>query len=159
MKRGRTVGAPRGEEVRPQHGRGAVSNPTGRYESRVRETDPEQVDEPREIRPETVLINDKSRSIVSTNDSPDIGFDASVNPYRGCEHGCAYCYARPTHEYLGYSAGLDFETKILVKLDAPTLLRAELSKPSWKPKTVAFSGVTDCLSARGTKTAADPRVP
>src|SRR5258705_9680458 len=109
MKRGRTVGAPRGEEGRPQHGRGAVSNPTGRYESRVRETDPEQVDEPREIRPETVLINDKSRSIVSTNDSPDIGFDASVNPYRGCEHGCAYCYALPTHEYLGYSAGLDFE--------------------------------------------------
>jgi len=144
VKPGRRIGAPRSEDVRPQRGRGAVSNPTGRYEPRVRETDPELVDEPREIRPETILIEDKSRSIVSTNDSPDIGFDASVNPYRGCEHGCSYCYARPTHEYLGYSAGLDFESKILVKRNAAALLRAELAKPSWKPKTVAFSGVTDC---------------
>ena len=79
----------------------------------------------------------------SRNDSPDVGFDASLNPYRGCEHGCAYCYARPTHEYLGYSAGLDFESKILAKLDAPALLRRELLAESWQPRTLAISGVTD----------------
>jgi DNA repair photolyase len=73
-----------------------------------------------------------------------VGFDASLNPYRGCEHGCIYCYARPTHEYLGFSAGLDFETKIMVKADAPQLLRRELSSPKWKPRVLAMSGVTDC---------------
>ena len=90
-----------------------------------------------------MLLPDRTRTIIATNDSPDVGFDASINPYRGCEHGCAYCYARPTHEYLGFSAGLDFETKILVKYDAPALLRRELMKPSWEPKTIAISGVTD----------------
>ena len=82
--------------------------------------------------------------MIAYNDSPDVGFDASVNPYRGCEHGCIYCYARPTHEYLGFSAGLDFETRILVKEDAPELLRKELASPKWKPQVVAMSGVTDC---------------
>ena len=77
------------------------------------------------------------------NNSPDIGFDASINAYRGCEHGCIYCYARPTHEYLGFSAGLDFETKILVKPEAATLLRRELSSRRWKPQVVVLSGVTD----------------
>ena len=89
------------------------------------------------------MIPDPSRSAITFNRSPDIPFDASLNPYRGCEHGCAYCYARPTHEYLGYSAGLDFETKILVKEHAPELLRRELSALRWKPQVVALSGVTD----------------
>jgi DNA repair photolyase len=90
-----------------------------------------------------VAIPDPSRTALSSNTSPDIPFDASLNPYRGCEHGCAYCYARPTHEYLGYSAGLDFETKILVKERAPELLRRELAAPRWTPQVVALSGVTD----------------
>ena len=93
--------------------------------------------------PRTELYRDPSRTILAHNDSPDVGFDTSVNPYRGCEHGCAYCYARPTHEYLGLSAGLDFERKIFVKEDAPALLRRELAKPSWKPRVIALSGVTD----------------
>ena len=93
--------------------------------------------------PRTRLLADPSRSIVATNRSPDVGFDASVNPYRGCEHGCVYCYARPGHEYLGLSAGLDFETQILVKHDAAALLRRKLAAPAWRPQVVALSGVTD----------------
>jgi DNA repair photolyase len=92
----------------------------------------------------TEIFKDASRSILSFNDSPDVGFSTSLNPYRGCEHGCIYCYARPTHEYLGLSAGLDFESKIFAKIDAPELLRAKLSKRSWKPVPVGLSGVTDC---------------
>ena len=92
----------------------------------------------------TEFIVDSSRSILAHNDSPDVPFTYSINPYRGCEHGCAYCFARPTHEYLGYSAGLDFETKILVKHDAPVLLRAALRDAKWVPETVTMSGVTDC---------------
>ena len=92
----------------------------------------------------TQLLADRSRSVIARNDSPDVGFETSVNPYRGCEHGCTYCYARPFHEYLGFSAGLDFETKILVKPDAPELLRRELMAPSWQPQLVVLSGVTDC---------------
>ncbi len=91
----------------------------------------------------TEFFRDAPRTILATNDSPDIPFDVSLNPYRGCEHGCAYCYARPTHEYLGFSAGLDFESRILVKEGAPELLRKELSAPRWRPQTVALSGVTD----------------
>ena len=92
----------------------------------------------------TEFLPDRSRSIITENNSPDVGFRFSINPYRGCEHGCAYCYARPTHETLGLSAGLDFETKILVKHDAPALLRAELAKPSWQAEVISISGVTDC---------------
>src|SRR5690606_5515534 len=92
----------------------------------------------------TIFLKDSSRSILSWNKSPDIPFEASINPYRGCEHGCIYCYARPTHEYLGFSAGLDFETRILVKEKAPELLRAALLAPSYHPTTIAISGVTDC---------------
>jgi DNA repair photolyase len=92
----------------------------------------------------TELFPDQTRSIVATNDSPDIPFRWSINPYRGCEHGCAYCYARPYHELLGMNAGLDFETKILVKYDAPQLLRAHLCRPSWEGEVIAISGVTDC---------------
>jgi DNA repair photolyase len=125
-------------------GRGSADNPTNRFETTRFELDPESIDpDDPEPSPLTVLIPDHSRTIIATNDSPDVGFDASVNPYRGCEHGCSYCYARPTHEYLGLSAGLDFETKIHVKHDAPALLRRELMKPSWEPQVIAFSGVTD----------------
>jgi DNA repair photolyase len=95
-------------------------------------------------RPPTTYLDDASQTIVATNDSPDIGFNYSVNPYRGCVHGCSYCYARPGHEYLGLSAGIDFETKIMVKRRAPELLRAFLANPRWQPETIVFSGVTDC---------------
>jgi DNA repair photolyase len=124
-------------------GRGAASNPKNRFESVERV--PEPSDNGDEFcSPNTQFFADHSKSIIAYNDSPDVGFDASINPYRGCEHGCVYCYARPTHEYLGFSSGLDFETKIMVKEDAPELLRSELSSPKWKPQLVALSGNTDC---------------
>jgi DNA repair photolyase len=97
----------------------------------------------RNDRAQTQYFRDASKSIITRNNSPDVGFEASLNPYRGCEHGCIYCYARPTHEYLGFSAGLDFESKIMVKTDAPKLLRAELESPKWKPQTLVLSGITD----------------
>src|SRR5688572_5081905 len=122
-------------------GRGASWNPQNRFETLEYVVDDDA--ERDENAPKTIYLRDPSRSIIATNDSPDVGFEASVNPYRGCEHGCIYCYARPTHEYLGFSAGLDFETKIMVKEDAPALLREELNKKSWEPKTIAISGVTD----------------
>jgi DNA repair photolyase len=131
----------RGGPRRSIVGRGAAGNPKNRFERIGVEPDPgEPGDEPR---PETVYLRDHSRSTIARNDSPDIGFDASINPYRGCSHGCSYCYARPTHEYLGLSAGLDFESKILVKQDAPELLQKELSSPRWEPKVLSMSGVTD----------------
>jgi DNA repair photolyase len=91
----------------------------------------------------TEYFRDTSRSVISRNDSPDIPFETSLNPYRGCEHGCIYCYARPTHEYLGLSAGLDFETRLFVKEDAATLLRQELTRPAWTPQELVLSGITD----------------
>jgi DNA repair photolyase len=121
-------------------GRGAGSNPKNRFERLEYVADPGE--EERVGR--TEFIEDGTRSILTRNDSPDVPFTFSFNPYRGCEHGCAYCFARPTHEYLGFSAGLDFETKIVVKSRAPELLRAELSSPRWVPETIALSGVTDC---------------
>jgi DNA repair photolyase len=93
---------------------------------------------------QTEFIDDRSKSILSKNDSPDLGFSYSVNVYRGCEHGCAYCYARPTHEYLGFNAGIDFESKIMVKHDAPKLLREAFDKRSWEPQIIVMSGNTDC---------------
>jgi DNA repair photolyase len=130
-------------------GRGAQSQPPNRFEPIHREADWEHLeqgnedpDETRSVR--TQFFRDQSRSIVTENDSPDIGFRYSLNPYRGCEHGCPYCYARPTHEYLGLSAGLDFETTVFVKEQAPQLLREWLSKKSWQPEPICFSGVTDC---------------
>lgn len=93
--------------------------------------------------PSTELFADKSRTVLSSNESPDVPFSQSVNPYRGCEHGCSYCYARPTHEYLDLSAGIDFESKIFVKYDAAKLLKEEISKKSYKPDVICFSGVTD----------------
>lgn len=126
----------------PIRGRGASHNPPNRFERLHVVPDPaDPADE--SPAPQTVFLRDPTRTILAANDSPDVGFEASVNPYRGCEHGCGYCYARPTHEFLGFSAGLDFETKILVKEDAPALLRRELSAPSWTPRVVAMSGVTD----------------
>jgi DNA repair photolyase len=92
----------------------------------------------------TKFFVDHSRTVITKNASPDVGIDAGLNPYRGCEHGCAYCYARPTHEYLGFSAGIDFESRIMVKPDAPQLLREVLMKPSYKPVVLSLSGVTDC---------------
>jgi len=127
----------------PLRGRGSASNPKNRFESIERVPEPPEDDDDISS-PHTLFFPDSSKSIVAYNDSPDVGFDASVNPYRGCEHGCVYCYARPTHEYLGFSAGLDFETKIMVKDDAPELLRRELSSPKWKPQLVSLSGNTDC---------------
>jgi DNA repair photolyase len=121
-------------------GRGTAENPADRFTELLVERDPELPPEA----PPTTVYADASRTILSRNDSPDIPFEWSANPYRGCEHGCVYCYARPTHEYLGLSAGLDFETKLFAKPDAPKLLREALAKPSWKPQVVAFSGVTDC---------------
>jgi DNA repair photolyase len=122
-------------------GRGAAGNPRNRFERIEVDTDPEVLSELSP--PETVYLRDRSRSIIATNASPDIGFEASINPYRGCSHGCVYCYARPTHEYLGLSAGLDFESRILVKEEAPELLRKQLSSPRWEPKVLSMSGVTD----------------
>src|SRR6266568_442247 len=123
--------------------RGAAENPPNRFEKISLERDPDWND-PDEPAPQTQFFKDHSDSIINYNDSPDVGFSASVNPYRGCEHGCIYCYARPFHEYLGFSSGLDFETKIMVKENAPKLLREELSSPKWKPQVIAMSGVTDC---------------
>ena len=124
-------------------GRGAADNPKNRFEKIEVEPGFGGLDAA-EPGPETIYLRDVSRSIIARNDSPDIGFDASINPYRGCSHGCIYCYARPTHEYLGFSAGLDFESKVLVKEDAPRLLRQQLSSPRWKPQVLSISGVTDC---------------
>src|SRR3954466_10077373 len=122
-------------------GRGASSNPANRFEKTFYQTS--EWDEPGDPHPQTVFLKDETRSIINYNESPDVGFNASINPYRGCEHGCIYCFARPNHEYLGFSAGLDFESKILVKEDAPELLRRELLSKRWEPQAIAISGVTD----------------
>lgn len=124
-------------------GRGTDANPPNRYEPLHIELDETEPDEEASA-PQTVFYRDTSRSVLAENDSPDVGFRFSLNPYRGCEHGCIYCYARPTHEYLGFSAGLDFERRIMVKEAAPELLRAALRSPRWTPRVVALSGNTDC---------------
>ncbi|MSQ96131.1 MAG: PA0069 family radical SAM protein [Gemmataceae bacterium] len=124
-------------------GRGAADNPPNRFELiRYEPLDDGERDE--RPAPATQFFRDSTASIIATNDSPDVPFAASINPYRGCEHGCVYCYARPYHEYLGFSIGLDFETKIMVKEDAPALLRKELSSKKWTPQILGMSGVTDC---------------
>jgi len=127
----------------PIHGRGASTNPSNRFEALSIEPDPDE--QPGEEGPglTTKFYRDSTRSIIARNNSPDVGFETSINPYRGCEHGCIYCYARPTHEYLGFSAGLDFESRIMVKEDAPDLLASELASPRWCPQTLVMSGVTD----------------
>src|SRR5438128_80572 len=130
----------------PIRGRGASWSPANRFEKlHVDLTDADVVDVDAEARPRsaTGYFRDGTKSVITRNSSPDVGFETSLNPYRGCEHGCIYCYARPTHEYLGFSAGLDFESKIMVKTNAPELLRAELESPRWRPQTLVLSGVTD----------------
>ncbi|MFL5543030.1 MAG: PA0069 family radical SAM protein [Longimicrobiaceae bacterium] len=124
-------------------GRGTADNPPNRFVQMDFVPDYDALD-PEAPGPGTVFLRDATRTIIARNDSPDVGFSASVNPYRGCEHGCIYCFARPTHEYFGLSAGLDFETKIFVKEDAPELLRQALASPRWEPEVIAMSGVTDC---------------
>ncbi|HYG13730.1 MAG TPA: PA0069 family radical SAM protein [Methylophilaceae bacterium] len=126
-------------------GRGAGSNAVGRFESMERmEIDDGWDNLEQELGPVTTeVIIDSTRSIINYNDSPDISFDRSINPYRGCEHGCTYCFARPTHTYLGLSAGLDFESKILIKPEAAKLLRKELAKPSYRCAPIAFGTNTD----------------
>jgi DNA repair photolyase len=141
------------------HGRGASWSPANRFEKlHVDLNDTDVVDDDPDADPpspgygaarakprrETQYFRDATKTIIARNQSPDVGFEVSINPYRGCEHGCIYCFARPTHEYLGFSAGLDFESRIMVKPDAPRLLEAELSSPKWKPQFLMMSGVTDC---------------
>jgi DNA repair photolyase len=139
------------------HGRGASWSPANRFEklhvdltdvdpstglgTGFVDADPEAEEKPRRA---TQYFDDKTKTIIAHNQSPDVGFESSINPYRGCEHGCIYCFARPTHEYLGFSAGLDFESRIMVKRDAPRLLEEELASPKWKPQLLMMSGVTDC---------------
>jgi DNA repair photolyase len=123
--------------------RGALENPPNRFEKLHLEPD-EDWNPDEDVLPRTQFFVDHSKTVIAHNDSPDIGFTSSLNPYRGCEHGCIYCYARPTHEYLGFSSGLDFETRIMVKLNAAELLRQELSSLKWKPQVIVMSGVTDC---------------
>ncbi len=130
-------------------GRGAASNPPNRFERLHLAPDPEaETEAPRgeeaRTHPRTEFYDDASESILSRNDSPDVPYTWGLNPYRGCEHGCAYCFARPFHEYLGFSSGLDFETRIMVKRRAPDLLRAALLAPAWRGEPITFSGATDC---------------
>lgn len=135
-------------DIRVDHkGRGASSQTLNRFDQYSYEPEAQGWDNyPDHERPllRTKFVPDASRSILAKNDSPDIGFNYSLNPYRGCEHGCAYCYARPTHEYLGHSAGLDFESIIYMKEKAPELLREAFYKPSWQGDFVMLSGNTDC---------------
>jgi DNA repair photolyase len=132
---------------RARKGRGAISNRSGRFEAQARVAVddgwalPEDDDPPPPLA--TQVIADKSRSVIARNQSPDVPFDRSVNPYRGCEHGCVYCFARPTHAFLGFSAGLDFETKIVVKHEVAALLQAELARPTYKPAPLALGTNTD----------------
>lgn len=134
----------------PLPGRGARLNPPNRFDRIALEPDADfaELDEhgvpvERPL-PRTQFFDDASASLLTPNDSPDVVARWGLNPYRGCEHGCAYCFARPYHDYLGWSSGLDFETKILVKRRAPALLRAELASPRWQPEAVMMCGATDC---------------
>jgi DNA repair photolyase len=131
----------------PPKGRGAISNPAVRFESTAREAFDDgwgSLADLADLPPlPTTLLREKARSAMAWNESPDIGFDRSINPYRGCEHGCVYCYARPTHAYVGYSPGLDFETKLLFKPELPALLEKELRKPGYVAKPVALGANTD----------------
>lgn len=127
-----------------RRGRGATINPGGRYEAEQRVAEDDGWGSLEELPPfSTEIAYEKARNIITRNDSPDISFDRSINPYRGCEHGCVYCFARPTHAYLGLSPGLDFESKLTAKPDAAALLEKELSSPSYQPRTIAIGTNTD----------------
>src|SRR3954463_1139123 len=145
-------------------GRGAGFNPPNRFESSHHELELEQVQDDDDYlaglsHPATEFLPDSSRTIIASNDSPDVGFEVSINPYRGCEHGCIYCYARPTHEYLGLSAGLDFESKIMVKHDAPRLLRKELDGPAGGPAPAGVGRLPRPVPADRAPPAADAALP
>ncbi|HET9147376.1 MAG TPA: PA0069 family radical SAM protein, partial [Acetobacteraceae bacterium] len=139
------ITTPIGLSRRPSSGRGTMQDPPNRFEHESREAfdDGWETGAEEAPAPETVLIRDASRSVISWNDSPDLGFDRGLNPYRGCEHGCIYCYARPTHAYLGFSPGLDFETKLIFKPEAAALLARELSRKGYQPKPIVLGSNTD----------------
>ncbi|MFQ6552100.1 PA0069 family radical SAM protein [Aestuariibius insulae] len=125
-------------------GRGALTNQTNRYERIAREAAHDGWDIPEDLPPLRTEVTDETpRTVITRNASPDISFDRSINPYRGCEHGCIYCFARPTHAYLGLSPGLDFETRLIARPDAPDVLERELRKPSYRPATIAIGTNTD----------------
>ncbi len=127
-----------------RRGRGAASNATGRFEPERREYFDDGWESLSDLEPFKTEVRDEiAKTIIATNDLPDIGFDKSINPYRGCEHGCIYCYARPSHAYWGYSAGLDFETKLIAKVNAAEALERELGKPSYAPATIMIGSNTD----------------
>ena len=139
---GRGVAAPLSTDV--WRGRGTRTNPSGRFETERRETFDDGWEGAAEAQPwKTEVKHENARTIIATNDSPDISFDQSINPYRGCEHGCTYCYARPSHAFLGHSPGLDFETLLYAKDNAAQLLRKELASRRYVPKTIALGTVTD----------------
>jgi DNA repair photolyase len=128
----------------PAKGRGSTLNPEGRFESVEREATDDgwhREDEP--ARPRTIVTEERVKSLIMRNDSPDVPFTQSINPYRGCEHGCTYCYARPSHAYLGLSPGLDFETRLYAKVNAAEVLRAELAKPGYRPEVISIGANTD----------------
>jgi DNA repair photolyase len=127
-----------------RRGRGAVTNPSGRFEPHAKVAFDDGWQSLEELPPfKTHVTEERARKIITRNESPDIGFDRSINPYRGCEHGCIYCFARPTHAYQGLSPGLDFESRLFVKPDAPALLARELSEPSYRPRMIAMGTNTD----------------
>jgi len=132
-------------QLLPARGRGAQTNASGRYESQAREAfdDGWTQEDAQPVKLPTTLTAEKARVIITRNESPDIGFNRSINPYRGCEHGCTYCYARPAHAYMGLSPGLDFETRLFFKPEAAALLEAELSKPGYRPENIQIGGNTD----------------
>src|SRR6186713_1798735 len=136
---------PDDQVAEPQHnGRGALSNASSRYddEKKIRTTDGWDIED--ELPPlRTTLTRDATRTILARNTSPDVPFDRSINPYRGCEHGCSYCFARPSHAYLGLSPGLDFETRIVAKHDAAALLAREIARPGYVPAPIALGSNTD----------------
>jgi DNA repair photolyase len=142
---GETLFGPGGADAAPHRGRAAASNRAGRYEALAREAFDDGWPEGREPPPplRTEVREERARSIITRNASPDVPFDRSVNPYRGCEHGCIYCFARPTHAWLGLSPGLDFETKLIARPDAPALLAAELRRPGYRVAPIAIGTNTD----------------
>jgi DNA repair photolyase len=133
------------QQLQSVRGRGARTNATGRFESQVREAfdDGWTLDDVEPVQLTTTVSPEKAKVIITRNDSPDVGFSASINPYRGCEHGCIYCYARPAHAYMGLSPGLDFESKLFFKPEAARLLERELSRPTYVPEVIHIGGNTD----------------
>ena len=131
-------------ERKRRRGRGAQSNASGRFEAEARVAFDDGWQSLDDLPPfKTTVSLDTSRKVITRNNSPDIGFDRSINPYRGCEHGCVYCFARPTHAFLGLSPGLDFESKLLIKPDAPELLEKELAASGYEPRMIAIGTNTD----------------